>query len=236
MPSPGGYPPFGVIMRAAVSAMLGDQTTQPTPEQLRRRSPLTYAGQITAPVLVIHGSNDQRVPKAESDQIIAARANDAAARYLVFDDEGHGFTSRATTSRPAGPSSSSSPSSSDDTDGPGMQVEPLARADGREMMQASVRRGSPCIWRTATRLVRCASRVRLLWCRGHISCISPYFLRKYVRSRHCNRLHSQYSAASHLSTCVDLACSQASREYHRVDLKIIFLMGGGLDRAMVITS
>jgi dipeptidyl aminopeptidase/acylaminoacyl peptidase len=38
---------------------------------------------------------DPRVPKAESDQIIdAARANGADARYLVFDDEGHGFTSR----------------------------------------------------------------------------------------------------------------------------------------------
>ncbi|HEX6524517.1 MAG TPA: prolyl oligopeptidase family serine peptidase [Streptosporangiaceae bacterium] len=63
--------------------------------KLRLRSPLTYADQIKAPLLVIQGANDPRVPKAESDQIVAkARANGVDVSYLVFDDEGHGFTSR----------------------------------------------------------------------------------------------------------------------------------------------
>ncbi|MBV9450754.1 MAG: S9 family peptidase [Streptosporangiaceae bacterium] len=81
---------------AAVAAMFGDPDNPADAGQLRRRSPLTYASQIAAPLLVIQGANDPRVPKTESDQIIAAaRANGANARYLVFDDEGHGFTSRA---------------------------------------------------------------------------------------------------------------------------------------------
>lgn len=79
-----------------VAAMFGNPDNAADGEQLRRRSPLTYARQIAAPLLVVQGANDPRVPKAESDQIIdAARANGADARYLVFDDEGHGFTSRA---------------------------------------------------------------------------------------------------------------------------------------------
>ena len=76
-----------------VATMLGD------PDQdagrLRERSPVTYAHQITAPLLVIQGARDPRVPKAESDQIVAgARANHAEVEYLVFTDEGHGFSSR----------------------------------------------------------------------------------------------------------------------------------------------
>ena len=81
---------------AMVAAMFGDPDDPAAAEDMRRRSPLTYAGQIAAPLLVVQGSNDPRVPKAEADQIIdAARANGADARYLVFDDEGHGFTSRS---------------------------------------------------------------------------------------------------------------------------------------------
>jgi dipeptidyl aminopeptidase/acylaminoacyl peptidase len=63
--------------------------------KLRARSPLTYASQIKAPLLVVQGANDPRVPKGESDQIVEeARANGVDVSYLVFDDEGHGFTNR----------------------------------------------------------------------------------------------------------------------------------------------
>jgi dipeptidyl aminopeptidase/acylaminoacyl peptidase len=78
---------------AAVLEMFGDPDTDG--EDLRRRSPVTYADQITAPLLVLQGANDPRVPKAESDQIVARlRARGVEVTYLVFDDEGHGFTSR----------------------------------------------------------------------------------------------------------------------------------------------
>jgi dipeptidyl aminopeptidase/acylaminoacyl peptidase len=80
---------------AMVAAMFGDPDDRADAEDMSRRSPLTYARQIKAPLLVVQGANDPRVPKAESDQIIdAACANGADPRYVVFEDEGHGFTSR----------------------------------------------------------------------------------------------------------------------------------------------
>ena len=76
-----------------VRQMFGDPDTDA--DDMRRRSPVTYADQITAPLLVIQGANDPRVPKAESDQIVErARARGVEVSYLVFDDEGHGFTNR----------------------------------------------------------------------------------------------------------------------------------------------
>lgn len=76
-----------------VATMLGDPDKDA--RKMRERSPVSYAHQITAPLLVIQGSNDRRVPRAEADQIVAAaRANHADVEYLEFSDEGHGFTSR----------------------------------------------------------------------------------------------------------------------------------------------
>jgi dipeptidyl aminopeptidase/acylaminoacyl peptidase len=78
-----------------VAAMFGDVSDPDDARELRRRSPLSYASQISAPLLVIQGATDPRVPQAEADQIVAAaRANGADVRYEVFADEGHGFTSR----------------------------------------------------------------------------------------------------------------------------------------------
>jgi dipeptidyl aminopeptidase/acylaminoacyl peptidase len=83
-------PPDWAVM---VREMFGDVDTDA--EDMRRRSPVTYADQITAPLLVIQGANDPRVPKHESDQIVdRVRGNGVEVEYVVFDDEGHGFTSR----------------------------------------------------------------------------------------------------------------------------------------------
>jgi dipeptidyl aminopeptidase/acylaminoacyl peptidase len=82
----------------AVAAQFGDLSSPADVEDMRLRSPLTYASQITAPMLVLQGANDPRVPQTESDQIVAAgRANGAGVRYQVFPDEGHVFTSRSNT-------------------------------------------------------------------------------------------------------------------------------------------
>jgi len=76
-----------------VATMFGDPDKDA--QRMQERSPVTYAHQISAPLLVIQGANDRRVPKAEADQIVAAaRANHAEVDYLVFSDEGHGFTTR----------------------------------------------------------------------------------------------------------------------------------------------
>jgi pimeloyl-ACP methyl ester carboxylesterase len=60
-------------------------------EFLREISPIHRAASIRAPLLVIHGRNDPRVPVGESEQI--ARAT--GAELMIFEDEGHGIASVA---------------------------------------------------------------------------------------------------------------------------------------------
>ncbi|HEY8597892.1 MAG TPA: S9 family peptidase [Thermomicrobiales bacterium] len=63
---------------------------------LAERSPITYVEAIRAPLLVIQGANDPRVVKPESDQMVERlRALDRTVEYMVFEDEGHGFTKTA---------------------------------------------------------------------------------------------------------------------------------------------
>jgi dipeptidyl aminopeptidase/acylaminoacyl peptidase len=64
-------------------------------ELLREISPLHRAERITAPLFVIHGRNDPRVPLFEAEQIVARlRALGRDVELLVFDDEGHGLVKR----------------------------------------------------------------------------------------------------------------------------------------------
>jgi dipeptidyl aminopeptidase/acylaminoacyl peptidase len=79
--------------RSKVAFMVGDPEAD---EQfLMSRSPVTYVDQIKAPLLVIQGANDPRVPKAESDQIVERlRARGVEVRYDVYPDEGHSFGKR----------------------------------------------------------------------------------------------------------------------------------------------
>jgi dipeptidyl aminopeptidase/acylaminoacyl peptidase len=64
-------------------------------ELLRERSPLTYIENVQAPLLVIQGANDPRVVKSESDQLVEKlKSLGRTVEYIVFDDEGHGFTKR----------------------------------------------------------------------------------------------------------------------------------------------
>lgn len=79
--------------RALMDDMIGNP--QRDADMLRAHSPVTYAGQITAPVFILQGAQDPRVPRAESDQIVEKlRANGVEVRYDVYEDEGHGFTNR----------------------------------------------------------------------------------------------------------------------------------------------
>jgi dipeptidyl aminopeptidase/acylaminoacyl peptidase len=61
----------------------------------RERSPLPYLDDIKAPLLVFQGANDSNVPKAESDLLVAVlKELKKPHEYIVYDDEGHGFTRR----------------------------------------------------------------------------------------------------------------------------------------------
>ncbi|MGW3769951.1 S9 family peptidase [Actinomadura verrucosospora] len=80
--------------RPTVDAVLGNPDTDA--EHLTRRSPITYADAITAPLLVLQGAHDPRVPQDESDQIVTRlRARGIDVRYDIYPDEGHGFSNRA---------------------------------------------------------------------------------------------------------------------------------------------
>jgi len=64
-------------------------------ELLRERSPLTYIENVETPLLVIQGATDPRVVKPESDQLVEKlESMGREVEYVVFDDEGHGFTKR----------------------------------------------------------------------------------------------------------------------------------------------
>ena len=64
-------------------------------DMLRERSPLTYIDDVKAPLLVIQGAKDPRVVKPESDQLVEKlRSLGREVEYVIFDDEGHGFTKR----------------------------------------------------------------------------------------------------------------------------------------------
>jgi len=62
---------------------------------LRERSPMTYIDNVTTPLLVIQGAKDPRVVQPESDQLVEKlRSLGRDVDYIVFEDEGHGFTKR----------------------------------------------------------------------------------------------------------------------------------------------
>ncbi|MDH3494452.1 MAG: S9 family peptidase [Acidobacteriota bacterium] len=85
-------PPYWESVRTMFYQRMGDPNTEEGKKQLMRQSPLTHAGKITTPLMVVQGANDPRVNKRESDQIVVAlRERNYPVEYLVAPDEGHGF-------------------------------------------------------------------------------------------------------------------------------------------------
>jgi dipeptidyl aminopeptidase/acylaminoacyl peptidase len=76
-----------------IARFVGDPETEA--DFLMERSPITYADNVRTPLLVIQGATDPRVVKGESDQLVdELRSLGRTVEYVVFDDEGHGFTKR----------------------------------------------------------------------------------------------------------------------------------------------
>ncbi|MEJ5311515.1 MAG: S9 family peptidase [Anaerolineae bacterium] len=54
-------------------------------------APIRHVDNIVAPLFVVHGANDPRVPLSEAEQLVAAlQARNVPVEFQVFDDEGHG--------------------------------------------------------------------------------------------------------------------------------------------------
>ena len=84
--------------RRFLKLWIGDLETDRA--KLVERSPITHLDKVRCPMLVVQGTNDPRVPKEESDQVVERlRARGIPVEYMVFEDEGHGFTKRANSDR-----------------------------------------------------------------------------------------------------------------------------------------
>lgn len=68
----------------------------PRPEaddRYRDRSPLRVADRIEAPLLVLHGTDDDNVVQAQSDALVVAlRGRGATVDYHLYEGEGHGWS------------------------------------------------------------------------------------------------------------------------------------------------
>jgi dipeptidyl aminopeptidase/acylaminoacyl peptidase len=86
-------PPYWESFREALYQEIGNPATQL--DFLKDTSPLFHADKINKPLMVLQGKNDPRVILPESDDIVAAvKKNNVPVEYVVFDDEGHGFTKK----------------------------------------------------------------------------------------------------------------------------------------------
>ena len=73
-------------------AEYGDERIPEVREFLESISPANSPERITAPLFIIQGANDPRVPASEAEQILAAvREAGGNPWYLLALDEGHGF-------------------------------------------------------------------------------------------------------------------------------------------------
>lgn len=61
-------------------------------EFLESISPIHKADRITAPLMVVHGKNDPRVPVGEAGQIVeSVKSRGGTVEYLLYEKEGHGL-------------------------------------------------------------------------------------------------------------------------------------------------
>ncbi|HEX2269373.1 MAG TPA: S9 family peptidase [Pyrinomonadaceae bacterium] len=87
-------PPYWESFRKSLYKEIGDPEKEL--EKLRATSPLFHADKIVKPLIVLQGANDPRVIKAESDEIVESiRKRNGVVEYVLFDNEGHGFTKKA---------------------------------------------------------------------------------------------------------------------------------------------
>ena len=87
-------PPYWESFRKSLYKEIGDPGTDL--ENLRAVSPLFHADKIVKPLIVLQGANDPRVIKPESDEIVDnIKKRNGVVEYVLFDNEGHGFTKKA---------------------------------------------------------------------------------------------------------------------------------------------
>ncbi|HEX2787485.1 MAG TPA: S9 family peptidase [Ignavibacteria bacterium] len=77
--------------KEGVARLVGD--VEKDRKFLEERSPINYIDNIKCPLLVMQGKHDPRVVENESVQIVdKLRKNGKEVEYVLFEDEGHGFS------------------------------------------------------------------------------------------------------------------------------------------------
>jgi dipeptidyl aminopeptidase/acylaminoacyl peptidase len=86
------WPPFWRNRHMFVR-FYGDPAAPAQRAEMLRNSPVSYLDQIGAPLLVVHGANDIRVLRQDSDDVVASlRQRGHPVEYLLFPDEGHAIS------------------------------------------------------------------------------------------------------------------------------------------------
>jgi dipeptidyl aminopeptidase/acylaminoacyl peptidase len=74
---------------------IGDPGTEKGLAHLRATSPFNKADRIRAPLFVVQGAKDVRVPQGESDRLVAKlQGSSTHVTYALYPDEGHGISRR----------------------------------------------------------------------------------------------------------------------------------------------
>ena len=83
------WPPFW-RNRHMFHTFFGNPAVPAGREKLLADSPISYIDKITAPLLVIHGANDVRVLREDSDDVVKElKRLGRPVEYLSFPNEGH---------------------------------------------------------------------------------------------------------------------------------------------------
>jgi dipeptidyl aminopeptidase/acylaminoacyl peptidase len=78
------------VLQQSDLATMGD--LEKNKDLYRDRSPIFFADQIKAPLLLLAGGHDPRCPKEEAQQVVdAVKKRGGVAELKVFENEGHGF-------------------------------------------------------------------------------------------------------------------------------------------------
>jgi dipeptidyl aminopeptidase/acylaminoacyl peptidase len=80
-------------LQAYQRGLIGDPVTDVA--VYKASSPMTYMHQTTAPLLVLQGDNDIRVPKSQAEEVVSTlKADGRTVDVHFYPNEGHGFVKR----------------------------------------------------------------------------------------------------------------------------------------------
>jgi dipeptidyl aminopeptidase/acylaminoacyl peptidase len=79
------------IARYLMQDLLGSRAENP--KLYAERSPVSYAAQVQAPLLILMGAEDKRVPAKQGEEMVAAlqKAGKSDFEYVSYSGEGHGW-------------------------------------------------------------------------------------------------------------------------------------------------